>query len=133
MLIIPKRHSENYFTLFHPEFNAVNQLLNHGKEMMLAKDKSMDASKANEGLLDWLLPNQIVPAVSNVIVNLGKGALAATPIQVGEGWHVIRVEDKRKFVPPTLEQAKDGIRAALQQQRRFELLAELSRKAKVEQ
>ncbi|MEY4733437.1 MAG: hypothetical protein RLZZ464_1503 [Pseudomonadota bacterium] len=99
----------------------------------MAKDKSMDASKANEGLLDWLLPSQIVPAVSNVIVNLGKGALAATPILVGEGWHVIRVEDKRKFVPPTLEQAKDGIRAALQQQRRFELLGELSRKAKVEQ
>jgi diadenosine tetraphosphate (Ap4A) HIT family hydrolase len=42
MLIIPKRHSENYFSLFQPEFNAVNQLLNHGKEMMLAKDKSIE-------------------------------------------------------------------------------------------
>ncbi|WP_143473916.1 peptidyl-prolyl cis-trans isomerase [Limnohabitans sp. 15K] len=98
----------------------------------LAKDKSLDASKSNEGLMDWLLPNQIVPAVSNVIVNLGKGAMAATPIQVGDGWHVIRVEDTRKFAPPTFEQAKEGIRAALQQKRRFELLGELSRKAKVE-
>jgi diadenosine tetraphosphate (Ap4A) HIT family hydrolase/5-methylcytosine-specific restriction endonuclease McrA len=42
MLIIPKRHSENYFSLFQPEFNAVNQLLNHGKEMMLAKDKTIE-------------------------------------------------------------------------------------------
>lgn len=97
----------------------------------LAKEKSI-ANKDNEGLLDWLLPNQIVPAVSNVVVNLGKGALAATPIQVGEGWHVIRVEDKRKFTPPTLDQAKDGIRSALMQQRRIELLNELARKAKVE-
>lgn len=99
----------------------------------LAKDKSLDASKSNEGLIDWLLPSQIVPALSNVIVNLEKGALAATPIQVGEGWHVIRVEDKRKYLPPTFAQAKEGIRAALLQQRRFELLGELSRKAKVEQ
>ncbi len=98
----------------------------------LAKEKSMDVNKDKEGLLDWMLPNQIVPAVSNVIVNLGKGTLAATPIQVGEGWHVIRVEDKRKFVPPTLEQSKDGIRAALMQQRRIDLLNELTRKAKVE-
>ncbi len=42
MLIIPKRHSENYFSLFQPEINAVNQLLNHGKEIMLDKDKSIE-------------------------------------------------------------------------------------------
>jgi peptidyl-prolyl cis-trans isomerase C len=99
----------------------------------LAKDKSTDPSKDKEGLLDWLLPSQIVPAVSNVIVNLDKGALGAAPIQVGAAWHVIRVEDKRKFVPPALDQAKTGIRADLQQKRRIDLLNELARKAKIEQ
>ncbi len=99
----------------------------------LAKDKSMDANKDKEGLLDWLLPSQIVPAVSNVIVNLDKGAMTAAPIQVGEAWHVIRVEDKRKFVPPAMDQAKPGIRAELLQKRRIDLLNELARKAKIEQ
>ena len=41
-MIIPKRHSENYFSLFQPEFNNVNQLLNYGKEIMLEKDKSIE-------------------------------------------------------------------------------------------
>lgn len=99
----------------------------------LAKDKSMDANKDKEGLLDWLLPSQIVPAVSNVIVNLDKGAMTAAPIQVGEAWHVIRVEDKRKFVPPALDQAKADIHAELPQKRRIDLLGDLARKAKIEQ
>ncbi len=58
---------------------------------------------------------------------------SAVVVEVGEAWHVIRVEDKRKFVPPALEQAKAGIRAELLQKRRIDLLGDLARKAKIEQ
>ena len=43
------------------------------------------------------------------------------------------MEDKRKFVPPALDQAKAAIRAELLQKRRIDLLNELARKAKIEQ
>lgn len=99
----------------------------------LAKENSTDVSKDKEGLLDWLLPSQIVPAVSNVIVNLDKGAMTAAPIRVGDVWHVLRVEDKRKFVPPSLEQSRQGIRAELLQKRRIDLLNDLARQAKIDQ
>jgi len=99
----------------------------------LAKENSTDASSDKEGLLGWLLPSQLVPAVSNVIVNLDKGAMTAAPIRVGDVWHVLRVEDKRKFVPPSLEQAQQGIRVELLQKRRIDLLNDLARKAKIDQ
>lgn len=93
----------------------------------VVKEKSLNPER--EGLLDWLLPSQMVPAIANVIVNLGEGSLAAAPIKVNNVWHVIRVEGKRKFVPPSLDQSKDALRSALQQKRRIDLLNELFRKA----
>jgi peptidyl-prolyl cis-trans isomerase C len=97
----------------------------------LAKEKSIDTTNDKEGLLDWLLPGQIIPAISNVIVNLDKGAMAATPILVNGAWHVIRIEDKRPFKAPSLDESKEGIRAALLQKRRLDLLGELANKAKI--
>ena len=41
-LIIPYRHSEQYFDLYQPELNAINQLVFDTKEILVKKDKSID-------------------------------------------------------------------------------------------
>jgi peptidyl-prolyl cis-trans isomerase C len=98
----------------------------------LATETSIDASKAKGGDVGWVLPSQILPAISNVMVNLNKGTLAAAPIQTQAGWNIIRVEDKRTFQPPKLEDAKNDLRAALLQQQRAELVKKLRDAAKVQ-
>lgn len=42
MLVIPKRHFAEYFSIFQPELNAVQDLLQKGKEMASKDDKSIE-------------------------------------------------------------------------------------------
>jgi peptidyl-prolyl cis-trans isomerase C len=97
----------------------------------LARQVSVAPSKEQGGLLDWLSPVQMVPAVSSVVVNLKAGTLAAAPILVQGGWNVIRVEEVRPFEPPSLEQSRDQIREVLIREQRAALIRKLRAEAKV--
>jgi peptidyl-prolyl cis-trans isomerase C len=107
--------------------------INQGQSMEeLVRQSSIDQSRANGGLLDWLLPNQMLPMIANVVVNVSKGKLAAAPIQTPNGWNVVRVEDVRNFVPPKFEDATVQLRASLIQQRRAAYLAQLRDAANIQ-
>lgn len=97
----------------------------------IATKESTDKSRTNGGLLEWLLPNQLLPAVSNVIVNLSKGAVTAAPIQTPSGWNVVRVEEIRPFKVPSYEESVEQLRASLIQQRRLAYINELRKSAKI--
>jgi peptidyl-prolyl cis-trans isomerase C len=98
----------------------------------LVRQSSNAPDRANGGLVDWLLPNQMLPMVANVVVNLSKGTLAAAPIQAPNGWNVVRVEDVRNFVPPKFEEATAQLRASLIQQRRAAYVAQLRGAANIQ-
>ncbi|GAA4736934.1 hypothetical protein GCM10023229_14370 [Flavisolibacter ginsenosidimutans] len=40
-LVIPKRHTADYFSISQPEINAVNRLVQDGREMILKRDKTV--------------------------------------------------------------------------------------------
>ena len=92
----------------------------------LAKSKSLDPSKDNGGDLGWLLPDQMTPAISNVVVNLASGAVSAAPIQVGPYWHVVKVTGKRPYQVPGYEEIKNLMQNAVIQARRTALLKKLT-------
>lgn len=120
-------------TATEEEAKALLARLNKGESFeTLASEKSIDPSKAKGGQVGWVLSAQIVPAISNVMVNLNKGALAVSPIRTPGGWNIIKVEDKRAYQPPGLNEAKNDIRQALQQQQRAELIKRLRDSAKVQ-
>ena len=107
--------------------------INKGQSMEeLIRQSSNAPDRANGGLVDWLLPNQMLPMVANVVVNLSKGKLAAAPIQAPNGWNVVRVEDVRNFVPPKFEEATVQLRASLVQQRRAAYVAQLRDAANIQ-
>ena len=98
----------------------------------LAQEYSIDqASRANGGQIGWVLPGQVVPQVSNVIVNLNKGAVANAPIQTQGGWVIVKVDDKRPFKLPTFEEAKPQLRQAIVQQYLAETVKKLRESAKI--
>jgi len=99
----------------------------------LATEQSIDPSKKDGGNVGWVLPAQILPAISNVMVNLNKGSLVAAPIQTSAGWNIIKLEDKRAFKAPTFEEAKNETRQLLLQKQRFEYVKKLREAAKVTQ
>jgi len=97
----------------------------------LAKQYSGSASKEQGGLLDWLSPLQMLPAVSSVIVNLQADTLAAAPIATPGGWNVLKVEEIRSVKPPAFEQTRDQIRETLAREQRSALIRKLRAEAKV--
>lgn len=92
----------------------------------LAKARSMDPSKDKGGDLGWFLPDQIAPAISNVVVNLAPGAVSAAPIQVGPYWHVVKLMAKRPYQVPGFDESKNLLQAAVVQSRRAALLKKLT-------
>jgi peptidyl-prolyl cis-trans isomerase C len=100
----------------------------------LAQEYSIDqASKANGGQLGWVLPGQVVAPVSNVMVNLNKGAVANAPIQTQGGWVILKVDDKRAFKFPTFDEARPQLRQAVVQQYLTETVKNLRETAKIVQ
>jgi peptidyl-prolyl cis-trans isomerase C len=91
----------------------------------LAKVRSMDPSKDKGGELGWFLPDQIAPAISNVVVNLAPGAVSAAPIQVGPYWHVVKLTAKRPYQVPSFDESKNVLQAAVVQNRRSVLIKKL--------
>lgn len=114
------------------EAKAVLARLQKGENFAkLAREKSIDASKKDGGALDWLLPNQIVPPIATVIVNMAKGATSATPIQTATGWNIVKIEDKRPFKAPSFEESKNQVANAIAQQLRVEYAQRLRSAAKI--
>ncbi len=98
----------------------------------LAREKSQDPSREQGGLIGWVLPAVVAPQLSGVMTNLAKGAFSAAPIQTPAGWNVIRVDDRRAFKAPSLEEARPRIAQGLLQRQRTELLQRLASSAKLE-
>lgn len=100
----------------------------------MAKEYSSDgSSKEQGGAIGWILPQQILRPIADVMVNLNKGAVNNSPIQIQGGWVIVKVEDKRTMKVPTFDESKNQIRQALVQQYLQETVKRLRETAKVVQ
>jgi peptidyl-prolyl cis-trans isomerase C len=96
--------------------------------------ETIDASnKANGGLIGWVFPSQLLPAVNTVVSTLPKGAVTAAPIQTPAGWAVVKVEDVRDFKIPDFEESRVRVRQTLMMQRQQAYIESLVKKATIKQ
>ncbi len=115
------------------EAKKIIKELDGGKKFEdLAKAHSDGPTGKNGGDLGWFDATQMVPAFSEVIVEMKPGTYTKTPVQTQFGWHVILLEETRKMEPPTLESVKPEIIASLQREGLTKYIGELQEKAKVE-
>jgi peptidyl-prolyl cis-trans isomerase C len=98
----------------------------------IAKEKSKDpGSKDNGGDLGFFSKDQMVPEFANAAFALNKGQLSE-PVKSQFGWHVIRVDDKRKKQPPAYDQVKDQLESFVQRRAQAEMITKLRESAKIE-
>ena len=97
----------------------------------IAGEESTDPSKDSNGELDWLLSQQMVPAVGNVVVNLSKGQVTAAPLQTRQGWNIVRVDDVRDYTPPAMSDVESQLRQAAAQKQLSGYIESLQGKAKI--
>ncbi len=95
----------------------------------IAQEKSLDkASAAQGGKLGWLLPSMIVKPLDDIILSLKKGSVS-NPLQTNLGWHILKVDDVRKFKPATYDDAKANVIKGLVDAKRKTLVEELAKTA----
>jgi peptidylprolyl isomerase/peptidyl-prolyl cis-trans isomerase C len=95
----------------------VKAKLNKGSKFAdLAKQYSKDeSSKAMGGTLGYFTKGQIVPVIEEKAFAMKVGEISE-PIKTDFGWHIIKVEDKRKVKVPSKEEAKNMISVKLSKQ-----------------
>jgi peptidyl-prolyl cis-trans isomerase C len=91
----------------------------------LAKEKSTGPTGPNGGSLGYFAKGQMVPAFEEAALALETGSYTSEPVETQFGWHVIKLEDKRRQEKPALEAVADGLRQQLMRERYEARLAEL--------
>ena len=109
--------------------------LNKGADFgKLAQEFSEDTgNKGQGGLIGWVVPRSYVPAFGASFTALKPGEIAQSPIRTQFGFHVVKLEAKRKAeLYPSYESQKPVIRNALANQKVQMHFQDLIKKANVQ-
>ena len=113
--------------------DVIKQLKGGADFAKLAEEKSKDSGSAkNGGDLGYFLHDAMVKPFADAAFSMKPGELSDKPVRTEFGWHVIKVEDKRKSAAPPLAEVRDQIANQLGQEMTNDLVKGLEAKAKVE-
>jgi len=126
-------HARHILVKEEDEAKAVIAELKNGADFAeLAKEESTGPSAPNGGDLGYFGPGAMVPAFDEAAAALKTGAYTEEPVQTQFGWHVIKVEDRRKAEPPSFDQVSEQLRADLVREARSTYIEDLRGKADIE-
>lgn len=112
----------------------IDQLKGGADFAKLAKEKSTDAAAAAQGGdLGYFTKEAMVGPFSDAAFKGTPGKVIETPVHTQFGWHVIRVDDRRKGTAPTLDDVKGELENEMSQEIVASVVADLRSKAKVEE
>jgi peptidyl-prolyl cis-trans isomerase C len=97
----------------------------------LAKQKSKDPGASEGGDLGYFTKDQMVPEFAEVAFKLNKGQ-TSDPVKTQFGWHIIKVEDKRKREVPSFDQVKPQLESYLVRKAQADYVSKLRESAKIE-
>lgn len=81
----------------------------------LAKEHSKDPTGKDGGELGYFAKNEVVPEFAEAAESQEIGAISAKPVKTQYGFHIIKVEERRKRPPAEYEQAKPFLEGQLRQ------------------
>ncbi len=112
---------------------AVIERLKSGEDFAkLATELTEDPSgKADGGDLGYFTREQMVPEFSEAAFGMDKGQISG-PVKTQFGWHVIKVEDKRKHEPPPFDKVRAEIEEYAVRKAQTDLVKRLRAAAKIE-
>ena len=100
----------------------------------LADQYSLDKGPngTNGGDLGYFTKDMMSPDFANAAFAMKAGEFSAKPIKTPFGWHVIKVEDKRKAAPPSFESVAESLKATFAQKEIPEIIRAEREKANVQ-
>ena len=109
---------------------AAKKKLNKGTKFAdVVKEFSTDAAtKASGGTIGYFTQGQLVPEFEKKAFEMKIGEISE-PVKTQFGWHIIKLEDKRKAKIPTKDEAKQSISGKLNREVLEKFFEDLSKKA----
>eukprot|EP00903_Cladosiphon_okamuranus_P002565 g2563.t1 len=98
----------------------------------LAREKSTGPSGPNGGSLGYFTKGQMVKPFEEAALALEPGSYTQEPVETQFGWHVIKLEDKRRQDKPALEDVAQGLRQQLMREAYDARMAELKDEVAIE-
>src|ERR1700739_4325166 len=125
-------HARHILVETEDDAKAVKAELDKGADFAeLAKKKSKDPGASDGGDLGFFTKDQMVPEFSAVAFALEPGKIS-DPVKSQFGWHIIKVEEKRKRQAPDFAQVKPQIETYVTRKAQAEYVSKLRESAKVE-
>jgi peptidyl-prolyl cis-trans isomerase C len=127
-------HVSHILVKTEAEAKAVIADLDKGGDFAaIAKEKSQDPGSApSGGDIGFIGKGKTVKPFEDAAFALEVGKYTETPVQTQFGWHVIKLQEKRKQPAPTIDQAAPGIRQQLIEETVEAELAKLKAAAKID-
>ena len=125
-------HARHILVETEDEAKAVKAELDKGGDFAeVAKKKSKDPGASDGGDLGFFTKDQMVPEFSQVAFSLEPGKIS-DPVKSQFGWHIIKVEEKRKRKAPDFDQVKAQIETYVTRKAQAEYVGKLRDSAKIE-
>ncbi len=113
--------------------DIVKQLKGGADFAKLAEEKSTDTGSAKQGGdLGYFPHDAMVKPFADAAFAMKPGEVSDKPVKTEFGYHIIKVEDKRKSAPPPFAEVKEQIENQLGQEMTNDLVKGLEAKAKIE-
>tara|TARA_A100000171_G_C2134009_1_gene148725 strand:+ start:1510 stop:2370 length:861 start_codon:yes stop_codon:yes gene_type:complete len=101
--------------------------------LKVARENSIDKQSGKEGGdLGYFTKETMVPAFAEAAEKLKPGEMSKAPVKSDFGYHIIRVEDRRKQSPKSFEEMKQSLAAKLQNDAAEKVVKKLESDAKIE-
>ena len=113
--------------------DIIKQLKGGADFAKLAMDKSGDTGSAKQGGdLGYFPKGEMVKPFADAAYGMKAGDVSEKAVKTEFGYHIIKVEDKRKSAPPALDAVRAQIKNQVGQELTLKLVQDMVGKAKIE-
>lgn len=112
--------------------DIIQELKKGGDFAELAKKKSKGPSATRGGDLGYFTRGRMVKPFSDAAFELKDGQITENPVKTQFGWHVIKVESRRKALPPSFEEKRGELEEAASREAINSIREKLRQNVKIE-
>jgi peptidyl-prolyl cis-trans isomerase C len=127
-------HARHILTASEADAKAALEEVKKGGDFTeISKKRSTGPTASTGGDLGFFTKDKMVPAFAEAAFALQPGQVTQTPVQTQFGWHIIKVEARRKADAPKFEDVRAQIHQMMEGEVVEKLVTDLRKNAKIEQ